>query len=170
MENLNKKFHITSNIWKPEFYSSAWPQSLLTTAVLPDICEFKTNQWDTMALGVVISPYVLSRFSHVGLCKPVNGSPAGPSVHGILQARILEWVAISSYSVSIQCSFSMGKLPSKLNCLSLPVWMRERLKEKDTIQQPSEAGYHGAKTPDTFQNNSRLSSSLELLLMAMWCS
>ena len=120
--------------------------------------------------GSCQSTYVLSRFSHVRLCKPMNGSPAGPSVHGILQARILEWVAISSYSVSIQCSFSMGKLPSKLNCLSLTVWMRERLKEKDTIQQPSEAGYHGAKTPDTFQNNSRLSSSLELLLMAMWCS
>ena len=27
---------------------------------------------------------------------PMDGSPAGFSVHGILQARILEWVAISS--------------------------------------------------------------------------
>ena len=29
------------------------------------------------------------------LCDPVDSSPAGPSVHGILQARRLEWVAIS---------------------------------------------------------------------------
>ena len=29
------------------------------------------------------------------LCDPVDCSPAGSSVHGILQARILEWVAIS---------------------------------------------------------------------------
>ena len=29
------------------------------------------------------------------LCNPVDCSPPGSSVHGILQARILEWVAIS---------------------------------------------------------------------------
>ena len=30
------------------------------------------------------------------LCDPINGSPPGPAVPGILQARTLEWVAISS--------------------------------------------------------------------------
>ena len=29
------------------------------------------------------------------LCDPVDGSPPGSPVHGILQARILEWVAIT---------------------------------------------------------------------------
>ena len=29
------------------------------------------------------------------LCNPVDYNPPGSSVHGILQARILEWVAIS---------------------------------------------------------------------------
>ena len=29
------------------------------------------------------------------LCDPVDCSPSGSSVHGILQARILEWVSIS---------------------------------------------------------------------------
>ena len=28
------------------------------------------------------------------LCNPMHGSPPGSSVHGILQARILEWIAI----------------------------------------------------------------------------
>ena len=30
------------------------------------------------------------------LCNPLNCSPPGSSVHGIFQARILEWVAIAS--------------------------------------------------------------------------
>ena len=38
---------------------------------------------------------MLSRFSHVQLCDPIDSSPLGSSVHRILQARILEWVAIS---------------------------------------------------------------------------
>ena len=29
------------------------------------------------------------------LCDPMDGSPPGSSVHGILQARVLEWVTIS---------------------------------------------------------------------------
>ena len=29
------------------------------------------------------------------LCDPIDGSPAGSAVPGILQARTLEWVAIS---------------------------------------------------------------------------
>ena len=34
------------------------------------------------------------------LCDPIDGSPLGSSVHGISQARILEWVAISFSSES----------------------------------------------------------------------
>ena len=29
------------------------------------------------------------------LCNPIDGSPSGSPIPGILQARILEWVAIS---------------------------------------------------------------------------
>ena len=39
--------------------------------------------------------HVLSCYSHVRLCNPMDCSPSGSSVHGIFQARILEWVAIS---------------------------------------------------------------------------
>ena len=31
------------------------------------------------------------------LCDPMDSNPPGPSVHGIFQARILEWVAISFF-------------------------------------------------------------------------
>ena len=37
---------------------------------------------------------MLSRFSCVRLCDPMNCSPSGSSVHGILYARILQWIAI----------------------------------------------------------------------------
>ena len=36
-----------------------------------------------------------SRQSCPTLCNPIDGSPTGSSVSGILQARILEWVAVS---------------------------------------------------------------------------
>ena len=36
------------------------------------------------------------------LCDPMDYSPPGSSVHGILQARILEWVAIPSSRGSSQ--------------------------------------------------------------------
>ena len=42
--------------------------------------------------------YVLSRFSHAKL----PAIPPGSSVHGILQARILQWVAMSSSRESSQ--------------------------------------------------------------------
>ena len=38
---------------------------------------------------------LLNLFSHVGLCDTLDGSPPGSPVPGILQARTLEWVAIS---------------------------------------------------------------------------
>ena len=47
------------------------------------------KRWEDMLL------LLLSRFSCVQLCDPTDGSPPGSSVPGILQARILEWAAIS---------------------------------------------------------------------------
>ena len=43
----------------------------------------------------VAAAAALSHFSYVWLCDPIDGSLPGSSVPGILQARTLEWVAIS---------------------------------------------------------------------------
>ena len=40
--------------------------------------------------------------NHVRLCHPMDCSPPGSSVHGILQARTLEWVAMPSSEGSFQ--------------------------------------------------------------------
>ena len=45
---------------------------------------------------------MLSLLSNVRLCDPSDCSSPGSSVHGILQVRILEWVAMSSSSRSSQ--------------------------------------------------------------------
>ena len=39
---------------------------------------------------------VRSLFSHIRLCAPIDCSPPGSSVHGTLQTRMLEWVAVPS--------------------------------------------------------------------------
>ena len=47
------------------------------------------------------------------LCNPINQSLPGSFVHGILQARILEWVAIS-------CSKGSSWLRNRTHCLLCP--------------------------------------------------
>ena len=49
--------------------------------------------------------YVLGTQSCPTLCNPMDCSPLGSSIHGILQARILEWVAISFSRESSQPRF-----------------------------------------------------------------
>ena len=53
---------------------------------------------------------VLSRSVVSDSLWPMDGSPPGSSVHGILQERILEWVAISfsRRSSQIQCLIALG--------------------------------------------------------------
>ena len=65
----------------------------------------------------IFEPFVcmLSRFSHVWLCNPMDCSPPGSSDCEILQARILEWVAISYY----KGFFPTQGLNPHLLCLTL---------------------------------------------------
>ena len=42
------------------------------------------------------------------LCNPMDYSPPGSFVHGILQARILEWVAISVFKVVKTMNLRVG--------------------------------------------------------------
>ena len=47
---------------------------------------------------------LLSIINHVQLWDPTDGSPTGSPIPGILQARILEWVAISFSMLCISIS------------------------------------------------------------------
>jgi len=48
---------------------------------------------DEAQAGIKIAAKLLQ--SCLTLCNPIDGSPPGSRIPGILQARILEWVAIS---------------------------------------------------------------------------
>ena len=50
------------------------------------------TQWNTAAAAAK------SLQSCLTLCDPIDGSPPGSPVPGILQARTLEWVAISFFN------------------------------------------------------------------------
>ena len=58
--------------------------------VLPG-CHLSTRNLKTPPLLLLRQ----SRFSRVRLCDPIDGSPPGSPIPGILQARVLEWVAIA---------------------------------------------------------------------------
>ena len=58
-------------------------------------------EFETIKIFECSDNYVLSHFSSETLCDPMDCSPPGSSVHRILQARILEWVAMPSSRVII---------------------------------------------------------------------
>ena len=69
--------------------------------------------------------------SRVWLCKPTDCSPPGSSVHGIFQARILEWVAISHSNrssgrrdlIRVFCISCIGRWVLYHHChLGIPTW------------------------------------------------
>ena len=62
---------------------------------------------------VITSVCVLVAQSCPTLCNPVDCSPPGSSVHGISQARILEWVAISYSRGS-----SQARDQTRISCVS----------------------------------------------------
>ena len=123
----------------------------LLSAVYPPGFRSKCSsyQWGRAHLQCWISMLLLllSRFSRVWLCDPIDGSPSGSPVPGILQARTLEWVATSfsnawkwkwSCSVKSGSSRSHGLQPTRLlhpwdfpgkstgvgcHCLLLTLWL-----------------------------------------------
>ena len=50
----------------------------------------------TLVLFVTLGAAAVAKLLQLSLtlCDPIDGSPPGSSVPGILQARILEWIAI----------------------------------------------------------------------------
>ena len=71
----------------------------------PGLRSLQQHLWvqgPVLAALLLLLLLLLSRFSRVKslqscptLCDPIDGSPPGSPVPGILQARTLEWVAIS---------------------------------------------------------------------------
>ena len=71
-----------------------------TSKVMLKILQARPQQYVNWELPDVQAGFRKGRESEVAqlsptLCDPMDCSPPGSSIHGILQARVLEWVAIS---------------------------------------------------------------------------
>ena len=66
-------------------------------AVITVICK-NLAQVNTILISILIFPGAAaakSLQSCLTLCDPIDGSPPNSTIPGVLQARTLEWVAIS---------------------------------------------------------------------------
>ena len=70
----------------------------LLPLLAPDLCLYvdPSSLPSLSAASPRVRAYVLSHSSRVQLCVPVDCSPLGSPVHGMLQARTLEWVSMPS--------------------------------------------------------------------------
>ena len=81
---------------KETYISRIPPQSLSSSHCTLCLSPYENvNSWTPTVKVLVVQ-------SCSNLCDPMDCSPLGSTVHGILQARILAWVAISSSSGSSQ--------------------------------------------------------------------
>ena len=90
---LLKKSKIKSNL--PIFtLMGCWDFSYLKVLIFTVFTESKSKNITKYTHEVCVHAKLLQ--SCLTLCDPMDCSPPGSSVHGILQARILEWVAMPS--------------------------------------------------------------------------
>ena len=98
IENTLKKSRI-SHSFQRFVFSLFSPSSRITSNCfpLPSLGFGHPDLHSTCCLVVSFLSLLLllSRFSRVRLCEPLDGSPPGSPVPGILQARTLEWGAIA---------------------------------------------------------------------------
>ena len=93
---------ICQQIWK----SQQWPQDWKRSVFIPipkkgnakECSNYHTVALTSAAAAAATAATAKSLQSCPTLCDPIDSSPPGSPVPGILQARILDWVAISFYN------------------------------------------------------------------------
>ena len=121
--------------WGTHYHSGArkllTAQALEQTNTCARVCVY---EWNFM---VVVGGGSVQSLSHVWLCNPMDCSLPGSSVHGILQAIILEWVVIS---------FSRGSSPPKdqthIFCISRQILYHWATREAHKWNQSIIQAYH----------------------------
>ena len=96
--------HTTHKCRKKPAFSPQWGKYTATFCHNP--CAISKSSAITVPLQVrenqMLGQYLPSCFIRAHLCDPMDCSLPGTSVHGILQARILKWVAMASCKGSSQ--------------------------------------------------------------------
>ena len=120
---LAGRFFTTDPLGKPHFwvhqiFLNPWPSDQTHSSPVFLTLSFLIYQMQTVLIHICLTTYkghavsCLVAKAHLTFCDPMNCSSLGSSVHGILQARVLEWVAIS---------FSRGSSQPRDRLLSLPL-------------------------------------------------
>ena len=86
--------HLCMSLWG-QVAHGMWDLSSLARNGTHSTCSGSSESQPLDCQGRPCMLLLLSRFSRVRLCDPIDGSPSGSTVPGILQARTLEQVAIS---------------------------------------------------------------------------
>ena len=91
---------VSASLSSNSLYSSSCCRHVCAWVILSGFLE---EPWvHGLSSRSIASVYMLSLQSSLTLFDPMDCSPPGSSVHGILQARILEWVAMPSSRGSSQ--------------------------------------------------------------------
>ena len=95
--------------WKSQWFSSIEKGQVLFFLIVSVTTTIASNFHCCSLLLLLL---LLSLQSCPTLCDPIDGSPPGSSVHGIFQARVLEWVVIafSGSLLLVPTNFMLGLL------------------------------------------------------------
>ena len=66
--------------------------------MMATVCQGESEDWFSKSHLHVVAAAAQSLQLCLTLCHPIDGSPPGSPVPGILQARTLEWVAVSFFN------------------------------------------------------------------------
>ena len=127
-KSTHSKIFVASKKWEflSHYIEAPWPINIQTELLnichgAWGLCFEQNNRIDSTSAAAAAK----SLQSCLTLCDLIDGSPPGSSIPGILQARTLEWVAISfsntwkwkwSCSVVSDSLWSHGLQPTRLLC------------------------------------------------------
>ena len=82
-----------------EYYSAikknAFEPVLMKWMKLEPVIQSEVKSERKIPIQYAVAAAAMSLQSCPTLCNPIDGSPPGSSIHGIFQARVLEWGAIA---------------------------------------------------------------------------
>ena len=90
---------ICQKIWKTQ----QWPQDCKRSVFIPIQKKGNAKECSNYRTIAFISAAAAAKSlqSCLTLCDPIDGSPPGSSIHGIFQARVLEWGAIAFSALTV---------------------------------------------------------------------
>ena len=112
---------------------SQWCHPAISSSVVPSPPAPNPSQHQSLFQWVnsshevakVLELYILLLLSHqlcLTLCDPIDSSPPGSPVPGILQARTLEWVAIAFSVITSATSLSYLQIPDIIKEIYTTGW------------------------------------------------